>query len=796
MRRAELRLVPSACVLWTLAVVATVAGVRAVVIALVGLLAAAALGCALSGRREVVRAVAAHGVLVLLGACLLVPHAQHHEGDVDALTIAAGDGLRVTVPVRATADAASPRDGPAWARQEVRLTAVTVAGAARFGRDERPLRSDVRVLLRGDGDDGSGAGSRPALDAVRDGDHLRVSGTVHVDGTLVVLDVSRVEALTPQAGPRTALRDASRRATEHLPSDEAALVRGMTTGDTAGLSTEAEEAMRRAGISHLVAVSGANIALVLGAVLGPLLLLGVPRRPRILLAAGVGAAYVALVGDEPSVLRAATMAVPLLVARFLGIRAAPVAALAFTVALWSSLSPQTSASFGFVLSALATGAILVLARPAAAALTDLTGGRIGKVPALVLAVPLVAQLACTPVLILLEPEISVWAVGVNVVVMPIVAPVTVLGLLALLVAIPFPGIAAALDTLAAGGTHLVLVVARTADALPGSRLAVPTGAIGALLAVAVVVLAIVATALRHRRSVRFCVAVLAVAVLAPPVADRVLPAGAGDDWTVAICAVGQGDAVVLRGDATGSGPRPVVLVDTGPEAEPLTACLDALGVRKIDLLVLTHPHADHIGGVGALTGDRSPDAQWICPSEEAGRARSAPGGPTPRPVVRGEVGEAAGMRLEVLWPPSAAEVDRVSALETSSSEQGGANDCSVVLAASWPDGTRFVGLGDLEPAAQSQLARLDPGRADIVKVAHHGSRRQDPALYAGLAPRIAVIGVGRDNTFGHPAAGALSMLEGVDALVVRTDVDGSVAITPREAGASGEDEARIVGSPR
>src|SRR5699024_8672251 len=237
------------------------------------------------------------------------------------------------------------------------------------------------------------------------------------------------------------LRSQARAATSSLPSDEAALVRGMTTGDTRGMGEQTEEIMRRAGISHLVAVSGANIALVLAAVLGPLLLCGVRRRPRLLSAGMVMAGYVWLVGDEPSVQRAATMAAPLLAARFAGVRASPVAALALTVALWSVLDPVTAASVGFLLSALATAAILLAA-------------------ALVIAVPLVAQLACTPVLILLTPEVSVWAVPVNILVGPLVGPSTVIGLLALVLGTLWPAGAEALWTLAAGGAHLVLLIAR------------------------------------------------------------------------------------------------------------------------------------------------------------------------------------------------------------------------------------------------------------------------------------------------------------------------------------------------
>lgn len=776
-RPAELRLVPSAAALWITAAVGATAGLRGALAALALILCLVLAVALLTGRPAALRAVIPHAVLMVLGATLLLPAVARLETTREEL--AGAGGRIVQLDVVALGDAEHPQDGPAWAAGSWRLSARTVAGPVTIGRSTVTLPAGTRVLVRGE----SARPGRPDLGSVRAGDRVSVRGTVRIDGTLGVLAVREVVAIRPTAAWRRALREDARAATARLPADEAALLRGMTTGDTTGLSRGAEESMRRAGISHLIAVSGANIALVLGTVLGPLLLIGVPRRPRLLLAAGVGGAYVVLVGEEPSVLRAATMAAPILLARFLGIRASPVAALAATILLWTLASPETAASIGFVLSALATGAILLLAPPAARVITDLTRSRVGHGPALVLAVPLVAQLACTPVLLLLTPEISLWAVPVNMLVAPLVGPATVLGLLALLLGPVLPGTASALDAVAAGAAHLVLLIARSADALPGSRIPVAGGAHGALLAALVLVLALLATAARRHRAVRWAIAVVLVAVIAPPLA-RVLPVGIGgadQDWRIAACAVGQGDALVLRPDP-GADPSTegVVLIDTGPEPEALTACLDALHVQRIDLLILTHPHADHIGGVAALTGTRTPEQQWTCPTAE-GLAATLPG---VRAVaaVRGTRDDQDGMALEVLWPIDAADVERVAARETSSSEQGTANDCSVTVAATWSDGVRFVGLGDLEPAAQSALAALEPGPADVVKVAHHGSRRQDAALYAALAPRLAIIEVGTENTFGHPAAPTLRMIELLGAASVRTDRDGTVQIEPVPAG--------------
>ncbi|MFC0673915.1 ComEC/Rec2 family competence protein [Brachybacterium hainanense] len=763
--RSDLRLAPAALALWILAVIGVRGGLAVLCPTILAALSCLLLIGVLSRRLAVVRRLLAHLGVVVLGLALLVPALSRHEAAVSVLERASSQGLVLEVEVEALTQARSPSSGPSFSREDVQLRARTLPGNVRVGRDSGHL-GQVAVLVRASG---AAAGDLAGVDA---GERVRMRAAVRVHGDLVVLDVHRAAPLSSEPSWRGMLRDRARQATAHLPADEGALLRGMTTGDTEGLSPATEDIMRRAGIQHIVAVSGANIAFVLAAVLVPLLLVGVPRRPRLALAALVVGGYVLLVGPEPSVLRASTMAVPLLIARFVGVRASPVAALAFTLAVWSALDPVTSASVGFVLSALATAAILVLAPPLSRVIVELGRGRIGEAVALVLAVPLVAQAACTPVLILLSPEISLWAVPVNLVVGPLVGPATVLGLVAVVVGAVSVPAAAAICDMAVGGAHLVLLVAVAADTLPGSRISVPEGGAGALSAVLVLAAAVLAILGRRRRPVRFAVALVLVASLAPPLALR-LPvdlSGRQGDWIVAACAVGQGDAVLLRAEET------TVLVDTGPDPAALTDCLDALGVRSIDLLILTHPHADHVGGNAALRGGRTPARQWICPLPEA-RDRTVPSVPATA-VARGEELSAPGLDLVVLWPPDAETARAVSARESGGGEGDAANDCSLVIAATWSDGTRYVGLGDLEPKAQEQLRRLGPGDADIVKIAHHGSARQDPDLYAELDPEAVLVTVGAENSFGHPSDAAIAIARRSTGHIGRTDRHGTVLVPP------------------
>lgn len=798
MRWHDLRLLPGATTVWVLAVLGIAAGAQAAIAACAVLAVTLLTVAVVVSRPGFTHLLLAHLGVVALAGILLFPALVRHDHAVDQLQAASEDALIVEIGLTLRADPAAPTAGPEWSRAGLQVMARTLPSRARIGDEEVRLPASVPVLVRTSGDE-----AEQQLAQARGGEAVQARGKVRASGGLLVLSVTEVRSI-PARGPtalaqnaRQQLRDLARHNTRHLPSDEAALVRGMTSGDTHGLGDRSEEIMQRAGISHLVAVSGANIALVLAAVIAPLLLAGVRRRPRLLIAGLAVAAYVWLVGEEPSVQRAATMVTPLLIARYMGVRASPVAALALTVALWSVVDPVTSASVGFALSALATAAILIGAPPLARAITEATGERIRTVPALVLAVPLVAQLACTPILVTLAPEVSAWAVLVNMMVGPIVGPTTVIGLIALLLGPVWGPAAQLLNTVAAGGAHLVLLIARTADALPGSRIPVPEGTTGVVGAVAVIVMLAVAVAGRRSVLVRWAMAAVLVAVTAPGLATH-LPGREAPSWTVAACAVGQGDAVLLRSGST------TVLIDTGPAPEPLRECLNRLDVDRIDLLILTHPHADHIGGRSALTGPRAPAQQWVCPLPDA--TRDVAVGSIPQPVTTGETWQQDGLALEVLWPPSAEAAQSAALREDGSGEGDAANDCSIAIAATWPDGTRLVALGDLEPVAQKELAALQPGPAHIVKVAHHGSRRQHDALYEQLDPALALVTVGKENTFGHPTDHTLELLGAVGAQVVRTDRHGTVILPPHDpagrvgdadpSGPHGPGEPRSVGPPR
>lgn len=256
MTRADLRLLPAATCVWALAVLGITAGTAAAVAGAAVLVALALTVISVTGGTRTARGIFAHlGIVVLVGV-LLFPALQRHGSTDEILTDAAEQGLVLELSVLAAADPAPPSSGPEWARDGVQMRARTVRGPARIGRERAELPASLPLLVRASG------GAEADLAQVRDGDTAQLRGTVTISGSLVILRATDVTAVpTPGVtgraqSVRLSLRELAREATSHLPADEAALVRGMTTGDTRGMSERTEEIMRRAGISHLVAVSG------------------------------------------------------------------------------------------------------------------------------------------------------------------------------------------------------------------------------------------------------------------------------------------------------------------------------------------------------------------------------------------------------------------------------------------------------------------------------------------------------------------------------------------------------------
>ncbi|MEU7225979.1 ComEC/Rec2 family competence protein [Streptomyces chrestomyceticus] len=598
------------------------------------------------------------------------------------------------------------------------------------------------------------------------------------------LVVGAPDALQRLAG---GLRAGLREASDDLSPDARALLPGLVVGDTARIPPDLDDAFRTTDLTHLLAVSGSNLTILLVLLIGPphlavraerrglAPLLGLSLRATALVGGSIALAFVIVCRPDPSVLRAAACGLITLLAIGTGRRRSLVPALAAAVLVLVLYDPWLARSYGFLLSVLATGALLTLAPRWSAALQR---RRVPPRLAELLAAAAAAQAVCAPVVVVLSARVGLVAVPCNLLAELAVAPATVLGF-AVLATAPFaPTVAQALAWCASWPTEWIAGVARTGAGLPGAETDWPDGWGGALL-LAVVTVAFVLVGRRFSRRPWFCVLgvlALLVAVLRPVPVTRVLTGWPPPGWRAVACDVGQGDGLVF---AAGEGTA--LVVDTGPEPDAIDRCLTDLGVRRIALLVLTHFHADHVSGLpGALRGRSVGAIETTTLPEPPGQAafvhRTAAAAGVP--VISSTPGERRSLgplSWEVLWPPGAGPGLPFSGPAARAVD--GPNDASVTLLLRTA-GLNFLLLGDLEPLSQQALltTRPDLGAVDVLKVAHHGSAYQDPLLIRRLAPRVALISCGAGNPYGHPAPRTVQSLRLQGARVLRTDTDGAIAV--------------------
>ncbi|WP_245719210.1 ComEC/Rec2 family competence protein [Micromonospora rhizosphaerae] len=629
------------------------------------------------------------------------------------------------------------------------------------GRDGRQVTASARALV---------LATDPAWRHLLPGQRLTAQGRLAAprggDLTAAVLTVAGQPA--PHGPPpwlqRAAgtLRAGLQQACEPLPDEQGGLLPGLVVGDTSRLTPAVEEDFRATGMTHLNAVSGSNVAIIVGAVL--LLARWARAGPRVAVAlcglALVG--FVVLVRPSPSVVRAATMGAIGLAALAAGRPRAALPALCAAVAVLVLVDPELAGDAGFALSVLATAGLLLLAP------RWRDGLRRRGVPAGLaeaLAVPAAAQLTCGPVVAGISGTVSLVAVPANLLAVPAIAPATVLGVAAAVVSPLWPAGAEFAAWLASWPAWWLVTVARHGAQLPAGTLPWPGGVTGALLLAALTVALLVAT---RRPLVRRLVAVCAVAVVLGALPVRLLAGGwPPPGWVVIACAIGQGDALVLPITAGRA-----VVVDAGPDPAGVDGCLRRLGVREVPLLVISHFHADHVAGIaGVFRGRRVASVlvpQWSEPafglSQVRDAARAGSAGLRTAPV--GWSWRAGGVELVVLGPPYPVRGSRSDP-----------NNNSLVLAATVA-GVRILLPGDAETEEQRALLETAPPgtfRADVLKVAHHGSAYQDPEFLDAVRPAVALVSVGADNDYGHPNPGLLDRLTRGGARVLRTDTDGDAA---------------------
>ncbi len=760
----DLRLAAGAAAAW-LAVLAAAGHSSTAVLALGGAACAVAL-LALLGPVRRTRAAAAIGLAAFCAALALLPLAGRlRQAERGPLLALAGSHAAVTVTTRVTADprllAAKGPSGSARVLVESDADAVSRAGG---GGSVGAVPADGQVLVLGDAQ---------AWRDVLPGQRVRLAGELSPDLTGDVLSVTLFARDPPQLlgeppwWQRTAavVRHGLRRAAAGLPDQERGLLPGLVDGDTAGLDPVLAERFRLAGLTHLVAVSGTNCSIVVGAVLLVLRRLRVRPWCAAVVGAGVLVMFVVVARPSPSVLRAALMAGVALSALAGGRPRAAVPALAAVTLGLLVWDPTLAASASFAMSVLATGALLVVAPGWARALR---GRRVPVGVAEAVAVAAAAHVVTAPVIAALSGRVSLVAVPANVLAEPVVALVTVLGFLAALVAPVWLGGASALAWLAGWPCRWLVGVADFFGGLHGATLPWPGGASGGLALLAVFA-GLGAIAIRAGpRRVLAAAAGTSLLVLVPGrAATSSWPPGG---WVFAACDVGQGDALLLD-----AGPGAAVEVDAGPEPVATDRCLRDLGVDRIPLLVLTHFHLDHVGGLAGAVRGRSVGAVL------AGPLADPEGGVAIAHAVLASRG------LRIVTPPvgyhvqvGAVGLDVLGPRAAFHGTRSDPNNSSLVLRAQ-VGGVRILLPGDAE--LEEQRAVLASGadvRADVLKVPHHGSAYSDPAFLAAVHAKVAVVSVGLHNDYGHPSPVLVDELARLGVPLRRTDHDGDVAVTAHE----------------
>ncbi len=547
-----------------------------------------------------------------------------------------------------------------------------------------------------------------------------------------------------------------------LDGDAAGLLPGLVLGDRTGIPPALTQDAKVTGLTHLLAVSGSHFAVLCGA------LLVVLRRagPRIAAAGGLlfSIALVIVVRPGPSVLRAAVMGGLTLAALLLGRSRSMLPALAVAVIVLLFWEPALAVEPGFALSVQAT-AVIILVAPHWSEALQRRGWPAGWAD--LVAVPAVAQLGTMPVIAAISGTVSVWALPVNIMVVPAVTAALVLGALSALLSVWWTGGATLLAQLAAPAADWIAFCAHWVASWPAATLSWPTSTSGVLALAGLSIT--VPLALRSRKIRALSIAVVAgIAVVLIPT-QALAPGWPPPDWLAIGCEVGQGDGFVI---ATGI-PGSAIVVDTGPEASVMDRCLTRLGVQAVPIIVLTHLHADHINGLLGVMRDRAVGQVGVGPGRDPAPAwgqvlDTAANAGVPVVSLRLGAQMVIGQLGLTVLGPDPRRVSRVL----------GPNDQSVVLLIE-VSGFRMIFAGDIQEAGQQAL--LDSGQvlqADVLKLPHHGSAKLLPAFMAAVHPSVVMIGVGVGNDFGHPTEYALHLVESVGVQVIlRTDRDGDIGVT-------------------
>lgn len=789
---------------------------------------------------------------VAAGAIALAAWARHH---VLLVVLAVGAGMVLARMAGGALGAAEPGELPAIPRDERAWEGDLLSlGSVSQGRQTGILRvwpagatpqeaaaSSVRVYARLPRYPALAGGDRIAFSAILQpaptdpgfGEYLARN---HVLATAEVERLTRADAGEGGLGIERLRRAAGESLVRTLPAPEGGLAAGILVGLRDLVDRDLAAAFTASGLSHVVAISGWNIAIVAAVVAA--LFRRAPARARATAVLATVCLYTIVSGSSPSVVRAAFMGGVAIAARETGRRGQASAALGLAAWILLLVEPTMAQDPGYRLSVAATAGLVGWGTSITAALRRRLPTWSPEWLVETLGVSLAAQAATLPIVLADFGRLSLVAPLANLLVAPFVAPsmlVSLIGLVGgMLVSLGAPGVVGSVAaTIGWAGLGPIVLVARSTAALPFASIELQPPfelVAGGLAAMLLVVFGFrsprrwVFHALRglrgRRQQVRaaavesrrpgkptpgggnakgaqgpsrvwkqVCAAVwpasallrVAWVALAAALLFAVLVAANRPDgrFRLSVLDIGQGDAILLEG---GRGGR--MLIDTGPDPDRLISLLDERippWDRRLDLVLLTHPHEDHVAGLALLLtryrvgAVAEPGMFGPGPGAAAYRKELAAAGRTTTRLAAGDRLWLDAAQMRVIWP-----------LPGTVPSQPGAtgkeiNDVSVVVDLR-VGMRRMLLMGDVEEEVDPRL--LDRGVADegvpldVLKVAHHGSRTATTsALLAALRPRVALISVGARNDYGHPSPDTLERLKRIGARVYRTDLDGTITVT-------------------
>lgn len=623
--------------------------------------------------------------------------------------------------------------------------------------------------------------------------------------SVAVLSQPVAEPTTP-TGFTSWVRGNLQRIGEEWGGDAGALIPGLIVGDRSSQSVELAASMVVSGLSHLTAVSGANVAAMVLVVSSLCRLLRIRGVLLYLVILTVIIVFAHIVGPDPSVLRACITGAVGAFAVTVGRPAASIALLALAATILLLVDPWMLSRAAFQLSVLATFGILVGSRPIASLLQRI---KFPRLFAEVTGVSAAATIACTPVLVVLDPEQSLWVIPINVLASPAAALIGLATPIVMLLGwIPWPWDWPLAASVGFPAQAITMLAQFSAENAPTHRWPdMPWGFVlaASLSWVLPAVLLVLAQRMRsgqlrtfftetrlrleqrprtkmyhqttHRRQTRHhqtplqriaaitisglitvALALLTLSFTRSP-ASTTAEVKPGD---ILFCDVGQGDALALIGEQNSA-----LLIDVGAEPELIDDCLTHAGVTKLCGVVITHLDLDHVGGIEGALSNRELDGEVIY-----GTSKRPPPVEGARRATQGETMTCGAWDAEVIWAPHTAHTE---------------NGASVVTRARLWNGNAYdielIDTGDLESEqTQLMLQTYKLGESSrsvrVLKVAHHGSATGGTQLIDEWSPDIALIGVGADNDYGHPRQEILEALYRAKVSVHRTDLEGTVVVRP------------------